>query len=171
MIRGIHHVAICTPDIDRLSAFYIDVMGFRPVMSSEWRDRPVIDRMIGVTGSAARQVMLRAGNAYLELFQYESPTPVEADPARGPSNHGYTHFCVDVTDIDAEYERLSAKGMTFHGPPPTIAEIGSAHLRSIYGRDPDGNILELQEILDASVPFALHVARPDASLATIEGGS
>ena len=30
MIRGVHHVAICTPDLDRLSAFYIDVVGFRP---------------------------------------------------------------------------------------------------------------------------------------------
>ena len=31
MIRGIHHVAISTPDIDRLAAFYTDVVGFVPV--------------------------------------------------------------------------------------------------------------------------------------------
>ncbi len=155
MIRGIHHVAICTPDLDRLTAFYTDVMGFEPVMTAAWRDRPIVDRMIGVAGSAARQVMLRAGNAYLELFEYESPTPVIADPDRGPSNHGYTHFCIDVTDIDAEHARLSANGMTFHGPPPTSAEIGNARLRAIYGRDPDGNIVELQEVLDDAMPFSL----------------
>ena len=28
-------------------------------------------------------------------------------------------------------------------------------IRAIYGRDPDGNIVELQEILDPAVPFAL----------------
>jgi glyoxylase I family protein len=127
-------------------------------MSSQWRDREIVDRMIGLTGSAARQVMLKAGNAFLELFQYESPVPRTADPARDPSWHGYTHFCIDVVDIDAEYERLSANGMTFHAPPPTVEELGHARLRAIYARDPDGNIVELQEILDPAVPFALDQA-------------
>jgi catechol 2,3-dioxygenase-like lactoylglutathione lyase family enzyme len=155
MIRGIHHVAISTPDLDRLVAFYTDVMGFEVVMRTEWRDREIIDRMIGLDRSAARQVMLKTGNAYLELFQYESPTPVPAAPERDPSWHGYTHFCVDVVDIDAEYERLSRNGMTFHAPPPSTAELGHARLRAIYARDPDGNIVELQEVLDPAVPFAL----------------
>ncbi len=155
MIRGIHHVAICTPDIDRLARFYIDVMGFEQVMSSSWRNRPIIDRMIGLTDSAARQVMLRAGNAYLELFQYESPVGTPADPDRNPASHGYTHFCVDVVDIDAEHERLSANGMSFHSSPPTPEELNGSKLRAIYARDPDGNIVELQEILDEEVPFAL----------------
>ncbi len=148
-------MAISTPDLDRLVAFYTDVVGFVPVMSTSWKDRPLIDRMIGLDGSAARQVMLQAGNAYLELFQYESPAGRPADPTRPPSDHGYTHFCLDVTDIDAEYARLSANGMSFHSSPPTTDEMGSARLRAIYGRDPDGNIVELQEVIDTTLPFAL----------------
>ena len=73
MIRGIHHVAICTPDLDRLAAFYRDVIGFTEVMNTSWSDRPIVDRIINLRGSAARQIMLQAGNAYLELFQYELP--------------------------------------------------------------------------------------------------
>ena len=155
MIRGMHHVAISTPDLDRLVAFYTDVIGFEPVMSTSWRDRPMVDRMIGLDGSAARQVMLKAGNAYLELFEYEVPVAVPARPERNPADHGYTHFCLDVVDIDAEYERLSANGMTFHSPPPTVEEMGHARLRAIYARDPDGNIVELQEVLDPNMPFTL----------------
>jgi catechol 2,3-dioxygenase-like lactoylglutathione lyase family enzyme len=155
VIRGIHHVAICTPDLDRLTAFYTDVFGFEPVMEGGWKDRPIIDRIIGLDRSEARQVMLRAGNAYLELFEYTSPTPRPADPTRRASDHGYTHFCIDVVDIDAEYERLSAAGMTFHSPPPTSEELGSGRLRAIYARDPDGNIVELQEVIDQRIPFTL----------------
>jgi catechol 2,3-dioxygenase-like lactoylglutathione lyase family enzyme len=171
MIRGIHHVAISTPDLDRLAAFYTDVLGFEPVMSTGWRDRPIIDRIIGLDGSAARQVMLRAGNAYLELFEYSSPTPRAVDPASPstPSDHGYTHFCIDVIDIDAEYARLSASGMTFHTSPPTVDELGNARLRAIYGRDPDGNIVELQEVLDPAVPFTLE-RTPMISGASAIGG-
>ncbi len=156
MIRGVHHVAISTPDLDRLAAFYIDVVGFEQVMTTSWSDRPLVDRMIGLTGSAARQIMLKAGNAYLELFEYSSPTPVPSDPSRPPSDHGYTHFCLDVVDIDTEYERLSTHGMTFHSPPPTVDDMGGvARLRAIYARDPDGNIVELQEVLDPDLPFTL----------------
>lgn len=155
MIRGSHHVGLSTPDLDRLQAFYRDVMGFEVVMTTHWRDRDIIDRMVGLTGSAARQVMLKSGNAYLELFQYESPTPRTAVADRNPADHGYTHICIDVVDIDAEYERLSANGMTFHAPPPSIDELGHTRLRAIYARDPDGNIVELQEILDPDVPFGL----------------
>jgi len=155
MIRGIHHVGLSTPDLDRLLEFYRDVMGFEVVMTSHWRDRDIIDRMVGLTGSAARQVMLKSGNAFLELFQYESPTPRPAAADRTAADHGYTHFCIDVVDIDAEYERLSANGMTFHAPPPSVDEMGHARLRAIYARDPDGNIVELQEVLDPAVPFGL----------------
>ncbi len=157
MIRGIHHVAISTPDLDRLVAFYTDVVGFEPVMGTAWADRPLVDRMIDTPGSAARQVMLRAGNAYLELFEYSAPTPVEARPGRTPADHGYTHLCLDVVDIDAEHTRLSANGMTFASTAPTVEEMGGGpgRLRAIYGRDPDGNIVELQEILDPALPFAM----------------
>ena len=163
MISGIHHVAICTPDLDRLASFYTDICGFEPVMDTSWNDRPIVDRMIGLDRSAARQIMLRAGNAFLELFEYSAPTPTPADPNRNPASHGYTHFCLDVVDIDAEYERLSANGMTFHAPPPTAEEMGGvARMRAIYGRDPDGNIVELQEVIDTSLPIALPSLVADA---------
>jgi catechol 2,3-dioxygenase-like lactoylglutathione lyase family enzyme len=155
VIRGIHHVGLSTPDLDRLLEFYRDVMGFEVVMSTQWRDREIVDRMVGLQGSAARQVMLKAGNAFLELFEYESPTPRPAVADRNPADHGYTHFCIDVVDIDAEYERLSKSAMTFHAPPPTVDELGQRRLRAIYARDPDGNIVELQEVLDPDVPFGL----------------
>ncbi len=158
VIRGIHHVAICTPDLDRLAAFYTDVIGFREVMNTSWSDRAIIDRIIDLPGSAARQIMLQAGNAYLELFEYHSPPPRSADPDRTPASHGYTHLCLDVVDIDAEYDRLSANGMTFHSPPPTSEELGNGRLRAIYGRDPDDNIVELQEVLEPAVPFGLEHA-------------
>jgi catechol 2,3-dioxygenase-like lactoylglutathione lyase family enzyme len=155
MIRGVHHVAVSTGDLDRLVTFYTELFGFEQVMATEWRDRAIIDRIIGLPDTAARQAMLRSGNVYLEIFEYESPRGIPGDPDRPASDHGYTHFCIDVTDIDAEYDRLSAAGMRFHSPPPTGEELGSGRLRATYGRDPDGNIVELQEILDPSVPFTL----------------
>lgn len=144
MIRGIHHVAINTPNLDRMVAFYRDVVGFEVVESTrgEWTSSPEIDTIVGIKGSASKIVMLRAANAYIEMFEYQSPAARNTERLAA-SDHGYTHICLDVVDVQAEYERLSKNGMTFHAPP-TAVEGGA--IRTVYGRDPDGNILELQEL-------------------------
>ena len=41
--------------------------------------------------------------------------------------------------------------MRFPGP----VQQPSARIKSIYGRDPDGNIVEIQEVLQPSSPIAL----------------
>ena len=152
MIRGVHHVAVSTSDLDRLAGFYTELFGFETVMSTSWCDRPVIDEIVGLSGSAARQVMLKSGNAFIEIFEYETPAGDPGPEQRTAADRGYTHFCIDVEDIDAEYDRLSAAGMQFHCPPP---QLSGGWVRATYGRDPDGNIIELQEIVDRDLAFAL----------------
>ncbi|CAN7226284.1 VOC family protein [Phenylobacterium sp. LjRoot219] len=144
MIRGIHHVAINTPNLDRLVAFYRDVVGFEVVESTgfEWSDSPEIDTIVGIKGSASKVVMLKAANSYIEMFEYQRPAARYADRLN-PSDHGYTHICLDVTDVDAEYARLSQNGMTFHAPPTSVE---GGRIKTVYGRDPDGNIIELQQL-------------------------
>jgi glyoxylase I family protein len=152
MIRGVHHTAISTPDLDRALAFYRDLLGLPVVFEFAWpAGTEVADRITGLRDSAARVVMLQAGNAFIELFQYASPVPRPNDPRRPVADHGITHICLDIKDLDAEYTRLAAAGMTFHCPP----QDAGPGVRTTYGRDPDGNVIELQEVTDASNPIAL----------------
>jgi catechol 2,3-dioxygenase-like lactoylglutathione lyase family enzyme len=148
MIRGVHHVAISTPDLDRLLGFYRDLLGFEEVMQTEWgTGTEQIDRVLGLENSAARQAMLKGGNLCIELFEFHSPGPRPMDPARPVCDHGHTHLCLDVTEIDEVYDRLVAAGIQFHCPPQDFGSI-----RATYGRDPDGNVFEIQELLDADDP-------------------
>lgn len=155
MIRGIHHTAISTPNLDRALAFYRDLLGFGVVFEFGWPSgTEIADRITGLRDSSARAVMLRAGNAIIELFEYASPTPRPGDPRRPVADHGITHLCLDVKDLDGEYARLRAAGMSFHCPPQDIGP----GLRTTYGRDPDGNVIELQEVNDDNNPIALPFA-------------
>ncbi len=141
MIRGIHHIGVHVRDFEKMIRFYKDAFGFELVGEPfVWKDEPVLDRLIDVPGSAARGAMLRAGNCYLEMFEFAAPDPRPVPPLN-PQDKGYTHFCVDVTDIGREFERLKALGMSFGAPAP----IDMGHVKSVYGRDPEGNIIELQE--------------------------
>jgi catechol 2,3-dioxygenase-like lactoylglutathione lyase family enzyme len=148
MIRGVHHVAVSTGDIDRLVDFYHDVLGFELVSRGSWEAGSAkVDAIVGLTGSSARTAVLRANNLYIEVFQYVTPKGRPGSPNRPVADHGYTHICLDVIDIDAEHARLSAAGMRFHAPPSLATDLGGS-VRSTYGRDADGNVVELQEILD-----------------------
>ncbi len=102
---------------------------------------PVASLIMGVPGAAARGAMLRAGNCYIEMFQWSAPRGRDRGPL-APYDFGYTHSCVDVADIDQEFERLSALGMTFAHPSP----VHNGPRASVYGRDPDGNIIEIVEL-------------------------
>jgi catechol 2,3-dioxygenase-like lactoylglutathione lyase family enzyme len=159
MIRGVHHIAVTTGDLDRLARFYCELLGFEMMRESSWEQgSALIDSIVGLEGSAARTATLRAGNLYVEMFQYASPTGRPNDPDRPVSDHGYTHFCLDVIDIDAEYERLTAAGMRFHTRPPPASTVGGGAIRATYGRDPDGNVIELQEIVDDAYPLQLDLS-------------
>jgi catechol 2,3-dioxygenase-like lactoylglutathione lyase family enzyme len=152
VIRGIHHTAVSCIDLERSLAFYRDLLGFEVCMDFSWSEQgdADINRTHQLDPTAARVVMLRAGNAMLELFQYTAPEPREADPTRRLCDRGITHFCLDVDDIDAEYERLSAAGMRFHCAPVDYGTV-----KCTYGRDPDGNVIELQEVKSPEDPLAL----------------
>jgi catechol 2,3-dioxygenase-like lactoylglutathione lyase family enzyme len=142
MIRGIHHVGINCRDIERMTRFYREAFGFEPVDPEgfAWADEPIMDRIVDVPGSAAKGVMLRAGTTYLELFQYSAPPPQSDTPLR-PYDHGYTHFCVDVTEIEADIEHLTRCGMSF--TDRDFVDVG--HVKTLYGYDPEGNVIEVQQ--------------------------
>ena len=147
MIRGIHHVGIHTPNLDRLSAFYEKAFGFEVVGEEmNLKDFPLAPLIVGVPGATARVLMMKTSNCFIELFEWQSPAG-EALAPRKAFDFGYTHFMVDVSDIDAEYQRLSELGMTFVHPSPVHFGGDNA---SVYGHDPDGNIIEIGQITAGS---------------------
>lgn len=159
MVRGIHHVALSTPDLGRMVGFYRDLIGFEEVvLDFAWDVDNVVGPRVMRTGgpSAGRAVMLRAGNAFLEVFEFDRPVPRPGDPERPVVDHGITHLCIDVDDVHAEYARLSAAGVVFHCPPQPMG----AGIHTTYARDPDGNVFEVQQIPTARHKCALPPLAP-----------
>jgi glyoxylase I family protein len=146
MIVGIHHTALSTPDLDRLLRFYRELFGFEIEFDFPWDEtNEAFRRTHAVRESAGRVVMLANGSSRLEIFEYRKPVPRPDIPERANADLGIGHFCVEVRDIEKEYARLRAAGMRFQSglvaQTPTIV--------NCYGRDPDGNLIELIEFKDA----------------------
>lgn len=142
MILGANHVALSVPDIDRAVEFYCGLLGFEKVIETGWPvGTEAADQILAVKGTSARVVHLRTTNLMIELFQFVAGNPAPQDTNRPVIDHGITHLALAVTDIEAEHARLSAAGMRFHSAPTWVAP----GVRTAYGRDPFGNVIELEE--------------------------
>lgn len=154
MIRGIHHIALVTANLERLLHFYRDGLGFEEVTrggwdtSSEAADK--FDHVVGLKGSSAEAVMLSSGNLIIELFQYSSPAPQPSQPASQANMPGWRHIGLDVVNIEEVYERMCAAGGSFDAPPQDLG-----NLKAVYGRDPDGNLIEIMELFGEDHPMEL----------------
>src|SRR5690606_27653936 len=75
MIRGIHHIGVHTPNLDRLKSFYEQAFGFEMVgQEMNLKDLPLASLVIGVPNAVARVVMMKAPNCFIEMFQWSSPS-------------------------------------------------------------------------------------------------
>jgi catechol 2,3-dioxygenase-like lactoylglutathione lyase family enzyme len=150
-VQGVHHIGISVPDLAKAREFYIDLLGaVEEVEPLSWSDNPFIDEIIGLKNSAANQFMCRLGNTHLEVFEYHTPRSDPQDPNRGVNNFGYTHFGVQVDDIQACYQRLLAAGIRVHAPPAdtitTHPDGSKTGYSATYCRDFFGNVFEILEI-------------------------
>ena len=160
-LQGIHHVAVSVPDIDTARRFYIDLLGAREVSQAEWPEGTTfINEIVGLPDSSGRQFIARLGNAYIEVFEYLTPRAPAQEPNRPVNLFGYTHFCLQVEDIDAVYQRMLAAGIRFHAPPqhgggPQRDGARKLGFKATYGRDFFGNVFEIIEVNEASAIPAL----------------
>jgi glyoxylase I family protein len=145
MIKGMNHVGISVSSLDRSIHFYGEAFGMELAGQSTFDARKYdgkYEAILGLKGSTGKVAALIRGSMQLELFEFSYPAPKRSIADRPVCDHGITHFCVEVSDIDREYERLLALGASFHCPPQKIAGLAAA----TYGRDPDGNVFELLEL-------------------------
>lgn len=151
MIKGVHHVSMCTKNLDRLKAFYCDSFGFTVVYNRETPTEPnsATDSMLALKDASFRMAMLKGPNIFVEMFEFAAPTGKPSNLQRPVCDAGITHLCLSVSDIQGEYARLKNAGVSFHCPPQKRPGVGQA----TYGRDPDGNVFELIET-DPDCPFA-----------------
>lgn len=147
MILGVHHLAISTHDLERFVDHYQRWFGFERREKGYWTAGDErIDRMVGLPDSAARYEMIRLGSLYVEVFEYSAPSGSPVRPRM--CDLGLTHICFYCDDVFAEYDRLKTLGMEFSCRPG-----GSGATRATYGRDCDGNVVELLQIVSPECGF------------------
>jgi fructose-1,6-bisphosphatase/inositol monophosphatase family enzyme/catechol 2,3-dioxygenase-like lactoylglutathione lyase family enzyme len=127
-LRGYDHLAITVADVERTVAFYRDVLGARVLYEEAWR------------AGRLPIAMLQIGANRMNVH----PAAAPAAPHATVPTPGSVDLCFRWdAPLDDAIALLGRHGIAIvEGPVPRPAADG-AWGRSVYFRDPDGNLLEL----------------------------
>jgi glyoxylase I family protein len=141
--KGIHHIAISVPSLSDARAFYVGKLGFELCDESHLAASEEGDKVTQLENADSHALMVRAGNLFLEIFEFHTPEPNKQNNRR-VCDHGYTHIAFEVEDIHVAYEFLQRAGVRWHHTP---TDAGEGYVVT-YGRDPFGNVIEIQQLVD-----------------------
>jgi len=140
------HTNIIADDWRSLARFYVDVFGCAVLqperdLSGDW-----IDTMTGIENSKIRGVHIALPGfenpPTLEIFGFE---PHIAGTDNNPVNmKGIRHIAFHCDDLDATVKKFIEHGGTELGEMSSRVYDGYGEFRGIYMKDPEGNIVELQ---------------------------
>ena len=149
------HVAIVTHDIDRLVAFYKQLLGVDPQNRIDnIKNSPKLNDIANIDDLRLRGAWFKTGNMMLEIWQFDNPATVPPTNTARFNQIGYQQIGFEVRDIDRAYKRLAATGVNFLSAPVKTGESSSVFLR-----DPDGNLLSLQAF-EANSPNSVATLKP-----------
>ena len=125
MTIRIHLTSVFVDDQDEALRFYTEVLGFEPRT-----DEPI--------GSGHRWLTVGAPGQDVELLLEPSSHPAVAPYRDALAADGIPLASFAVDDVQAEYERLQAAGVTFTQPPTAMGPVTTAVLV-----DGCGNLIQL----------------------------
>lgn len=128
LLMRLSHVCIATPDLDRLLAFYVELLGCRVIHTFRRSD--------GTEYGVFLQV---GGGTFLEVFKGSF------EPCGNPS---IRHFCFQVEDIQAVASVLRTRGL-----PAEVRRGKTDRVWLIETLDPDGRTVEFHQYDTESVQF------------------
>jgi len=123
------HVALACRDPLATERFYTAHFGFRCA-----RVIPLGQDQI---------VFLKLGGVYLELFRARESCPLAPPAEDGPWFPGVRHLAFQVDDVDAQLAAMGTDAVISQGPMSFDAFIPG--WRTVWVKDPDGNIVEISQ--------------------------
>jgi glyoxylase I family protein len=151
--RGLDHIGVTVPDLEKAIAFYLDAFGGEVLYRMgplDSRDMPHEDgrdwtaNYIDVPDALVSFAGVRlAGGLLLEIYQYQRPAGASWPPRN--SDPGGHHIALRVDDVESAAEHLRAKGCRLMRGPIVVPGGPLLGSRSWYFADPWENYFELME--------------------------
>ncbi len=143
------HTNLIAKDWKKLADFYIEVFDCLPTFPERDIKGKWIDDMCAIEDVHLRGVHLQLpgfeNGPTLEIFEYKQRGKDEKTQI---NDYGFGHIAFHVNDVDAVLEKLIEHGGSMYGKVVEAEVSGKGFLKAVYTKDPEGNIIEIQNWSD-----------------------
>ena len=141
----IAHVSLTAQNAEQLAAFYRLVFGFEDHRPPQRMAGETVSRGNGLPDIGVQSFWLHlpeSPQCFLEILQYDV---AQERPVPAVNATGLGHIALVVADIRGTYSAILQHGGAKQGE---ITDLGSSDrpILVVYARDPEGNILELEQV-------------------------
>jgi len=136
-----HHVGLTVSNLERLVAFYRDLLGFTVVYERGEVTAEYMPRLVGLPGARLKIAGLDIPGLHLDLIEYLAPAGATGASRTCDVGNGHLGFAVD--DVWAAYRQLVAAGVRFKSEPVSPTQGPNRGGWAVYFTDPDGITLEM----------------------------
>ena len=116
---GIDHPAIAAKDVEKLTQWYCDVLGYEVFAQT---DKPVY-------------IIKAPDGTYIEMM----PEDGSPRPERNTCTPGWSHLALRVSDMDKAIAALDKHNVPWEGPE--FEAVGGGRIRNFF--DPEGNMVQI----------------------------
>ena len=140
------HTNIISENWQKLADFYINVFDCQPVPPIRDQKGDWLDRGLGLSNAHLQGIHLRLpgwgkNGPTLEIYSYHK---MEEKLPTTPNRKGYGHLAFEVANVTDVLQKLLANGGSKQGEISGKDVIGVGYITYIYAKDPEGNIIEIQ---------------------------
>jgi glyoxylase I family protein len=143
MILATRHTGIVVHDLDLCLRFWRDVMGL-VVVADLWEDGDYINTLQHLSGVRLHMLKLRAPDGSLIELLHDGGHPTPPLEHNRLCDRGIRHLAFTVADVEQAWRTLTVQGCATLSAPITSPD-GKARL--FFARDPEGNLLEIVQML------------------------
>jgi len=143
-LQSFSHVGVCVSDLERSTAFYEQVLGFRQLFTMTMGDE--LAATMEIDGIEFQSRMLVRDDVLVELLHWIQPVATGDRERRPMDRFGMTHLCFRVDDVEDLVEAAERFGGTVHRQTHTVLAgrgEGGGDVGLLYLTDPDGTRIEL----------------------------
>ena len=143
--HGVHHIAIGVKNLERMKAFYQDVLSFNNVFVDFPEDEyPALHEVVRMPRPHYAAILFSqsAGGIIVELVQMTNPAPRPIRKDFRYGDIGLAKMTIAVSEVEGIFKEL--KGMIdFCSKPKLVMIPNYGEYQFVFCRDPEGNLIEL----------------------------
>ena len=138
----IGHVALVSPNMDKIIDFYTKLLGRKPQNRlDKIKSSTKLDDIANIDSLKLNAAWFKTPNMLLEIWQFDNPPTTPPQYVPSFSKIGYQKITFEVENLDSLYQSLSKTGLLFLSKP-----VKNKGVKEVMLCDPDGNLLSLIEL-------------------------